>query len=76
MALTKIHLKVDGMTCSHCDQAISRAIRSLDGIQSVEVDRKSGMVIVAFNDSLASPAQINAAIEDLGIYGAQILPAV
>ena len=35
-----------GMTCEHCEKAVSRAIRQLDRAATVEIDRPAGKVEV------------------------------
>ncbi len=37
-------LKVDGMTCGHCERAVTAAIRTLDPHATVKVDLASGRV--------------------------------
>lgn len=75
MALTEIHLKITGMTCGHCERTVSRAIHSLDGIISASADHRSGVGIVVMNDVLVSVPQILAAVEDTGVYHAELLAA-
>ena len=35
-------IKVKGMSCEHCREAVSRAIKSVPGVSSVVVDLKNG----------------------------------
>lgn len=58
-----LDFQVEGMTCGHCEQAVTRAVTSVDPTAKVEVNRASGRVSV----STASDAQaIRQAIEDQG----------
>jgi len=75
MAQAEVHLRIEGMTCGHCERAVSNAIGSLDGITSVKVDHKSGSGTVVINDALVSPAQIVEAIENTGVYHGRIVAA-
>lgn len=52
---------VEGMTCSHCERAITRAIAGLGG--TARVDIAAGTVEV---DGVADEARVRAAIEDEG----------
>jgi copper chaperone len=52
---------VEGMTCSHCERAISKAIERLGG--RAEVDLSAGTVAV---DGVADEAAVRAAIEAEG----------
>ena len=44
--MTSKTLKVEGMSCHHCTEAVSRAVRALAGVQNVEVslNKKSAEV--------------------------------
>ena len=37
-----IELKVSGMTCGHCETAVAKALKDIEGVQSVQVDLKNG----------------------------------
>lgn len=37
---------VSGMTCGHCEKAVSRALRQLDPGAEVVIDRNAGKVLV------------------------------
>lgn len=52
---------VEGMTCSHCERAIERAVAALGG--AARVDVAAGTVEV---DGVADEARVRAAIEDQG----------
>lgn len=41
-----IQIQVDGMTCGHCERAVTQAIRSIDPQAQVQVDRQQGKVQV------------------------------
>ncbi len=53
---------VSGMTCSHCERAVTQAIQALDPQAQVEVDLAAGTVQV---QSSASEQAIREAIGDL-----------
>jgi copper chaperone len=36
-------LKVEGMTCGHCQKAVKEALEHVPGAQNVEVDLKTGV---------------------------------
>ena len=52
---------VEGMTCSHCDRAITRAVTALGG--TARVDIAAGTVEV---DGVTDEVRVRAAIEDEG----------
>ncbi len=41
------NFQVEGMTCSHCEQAVSRAVQALDPAARIEIDRAAGKVAIA-----------------------------
>ncbi len=54
---------VSGMTCSHCERAVTQAIKALDAQAQVKVDLASGTVEV---QSSASEQAIRQAISEEG----------
>jgi copper chaperone len=39
-------LRVEGMTCGHCQKAVKEALEQVPGAQNVEVDLKAGLAKV------------------------------
>lgn len=65
MKETKV-LKVEGMSCSHCENAVKKAAGALPGVESVSVDLRGKSVTVVFDNEKVLLAQIEEAIEDQG----------
>ena len=61
-----ITLTVDGMTCSHCVQAVENAVKGLDGVSDVTISLDEKKVTVQFDEKKATVEQISEAIEDQG----------
>ena len=57
----KHHFNVSGMTCGHCEKAVSRALRQLDPNAVVTIDRNTGQVLVASDCERAELASAIAA---------------
>lgn len=57
------NFQVDGMTCGHCERAVTKAVRSVDPAANVAVDRSSGRVVV---ESASDDQAIRKAIEGEG----------
>ena len=64
--MEKTVLKVEGMSCSHCENAIKNAVGSLDGTHSVSVDLKRKTVEVEYDPSKVTRDSIKNKIGDLG----------
>jgi copper chaperone len=56
-------LTVEGMTCGHCAQAVTKAVEALPAVDRALVDLGTGTVVI---DGSPDPAAVRAAIEDAG----------
>jgi len=45
--MTETVLKIEGMNCMHCKMAVERALKSLSGVTSVQVDLAKKEAVVA-----------------------------
>lgn len=59
-------LDVRGMTCGHCKMAVEGALKGLEGVSAVEVDLKSGKVVVTYDESTVSSESVKEAVEEQG----------
>jgi copper chaperone len=64
--MQNIVFKVEGMSCSHCENRIKKAISNLTGVSNVVVSLPDKSVTVDFNPSLITESQIRETIEDAG----------
>lgn len=62
----KITLKVEGMTCNHCEKAINDTLTALNGVNTVEVHLKEGTVNVTYSEEKVAVSQMVEAIEEQG----------
>lgn len=63
-------LTITGMTCASCAAAVERAVKKLDGAQSVSVNLATNRASVAYDPARLSLSNIKAAISDAG-YGVE-----
>lgn len=61
-----ITLKVEGMTCKLCVQAIEENVTALSGVDNVQVYLENGTVDVEFYKDVVQVKQITHTIEDQG----------
>ena len=61
---------VMGMSCSNCVAHVTKAIKDLDGISSVQVSLEEGSAIVDYDESMVNSKSIVDAIDEEG-YEAQ-----
>lgn len=57
--------QVAGMTCGHCEGAVSQELSALDGVGSVQADAATGQVTVASLAPLSDEA-VRAAVDEAG----------
>ena len=62
---TKI-IKVEGMSCEHCRNAVESALAKLNGVSSAEVNLDENHVRVEYNDSKVTFENMKEAIEEQG----------
>jgi len=59
-------LKVEGMSCSHCENAVKKSVGALNGVSAVEVDLKGKTITVEYESSKVTLDRIKSEIEDQG----------
>jgi len=64
--MEKIVMNVMGMSCSHCENAVKKAVLSLGGVVKVDVDIPTKKVVIEYQAEKITPADFKAAIEDQG----------
>ena len=60
-----VDLKVEGMTCGHCEMSVIKELSKLPGAADVKVSSASGTATLIVDDSV-DHAQIEAAVEEAG----------
>lgn len=59
-------LNVEGMSCSHCVNAVTKAVGALDGVSAVQVDLE-GKTVSVEHDAIKCPVdKIQLEIEEQG----------
>jgi copper chaperone len=64
--MESIVLKVEGMSCSHCENAIKKAVGALAGVNGVTVDLKKKTVKVDYDSSKVTTDSIKNEITEQG----------
>ena len=57
--------QVTGMTCSHCEQAVSSEVSQIAGVDNVEVSAATGRLIITSSEPVADE-QVLAAVDEAG----------
>ena len=61
-----VEFKCDGMTCTGCEQTITKVVNKLDGIKDVVADYKAKYVKVTYAGNLTNKDVIRKAINEAG----------
>lgn len=64
--MTQKTLKVEGMSCGHCELSVQEALDELDGVKSANADHEKGTVEVAYDESRVTDEQFKDAIKEVG----------
>lgn len=64
-------LNVTGMTCGHCQSAVTKALKAVPGVEAAEVDLASGRAVI---HGAALPEALMEAVADEG-YSAEVVRA-
>jgi copper chaperone len=66
LTMKTTRLKVSGMTCDHCVQAVEKALKNRNGVRSASVNLDSGTAEVEYEEREVVPEQMIAVIEEEG----------
>ena len=64
--MNSIDFHVTGMTCGGCENAVTRALQQLPGVESVTASHAANRVAVTFDSARVTRAQLADRIEALG----------
>ncbi|MGI6658167.1 MAG: heavy-metal-associated domain-containing protein [Dethiobacteraceae bacterium] len=59
-------LSISGMTCNHCKMRVEKALKTLDGVESVAVDVQAGRAEVQYDPAKISGEVLKNAVTDAG----------
>jgi copper chaperone CopZ len=71
MAKTKLELNIEGMTCQGCVRSIEKKLSTVNGVDYAHVNLGAGKAVVEYEDSLADPPKLIAAVEEIGFHAAR-----
>lgn len=61
----ELDLKIEGMTCAHCEMSISKELAKLAGAKDIKVSATDGTAHLSVDDSVTTDA-LAAAIDEAG----------
>ena len=63
--MTTTEFQVTGMTCSHCEHAVSSEVSQITGVDAVEVSAATGRLVITSTEPIADE-QVLAAVDEAG----------
>ena len=70
MSTEKITLKIEGMTCGHCEKSVNRILTGIEGVLECSVSLQNSSAEVTFDNSKTTKHLIEKAVNDSEIYKA------
>ena len=64
--MNKVKFTIGGMRCHGCSGRVKGALEKFQGVQSVEIDSRSGVTEVGFEDNGPAVDDMVAAVKNLG----------
>ena len=65
-------LKVTGMTCGHCERAVTNALRSVVGVSDARVELQNGRAVVEYDASQTSSRALATAVMNEGYMAEEV----
>ncbi|MBF2354219.1 heavy-metal-associated domain-containing protein [Listeria seeligeri] len=64
--MEKLTLKIEGMTCGHCEARVTKALAEVDGVTDTKVSLEEGTATVEFETGKVTEDSLIDAVEDAG----------
>ena len=64
--MVQVVLRVEGMSCGHCKNAVERSLKSVSGVQDAVVDLEAKTATVTYEEGKAARSDLEKAIVDAG----------
>ena len=59
-------LKVEGMTCSHCEMTVTKALKSISGVKEVKASHEENTAEVTYKKNKVTIDQLISAVDSAG----------
>jgi mercuric ion transport protein len=61
-----ISFDVEGMTCTGCENSVTRSLERIDGVAKAEASHETGKTVVQYDMSRVTPEEMEETIESRG----------
>jgi len=70
MVLEKTEIRIQGMTCGHCQKFVNNLLTKLDGVKNVDINLQNASASIEFDPEKINVADIKNAINNTETYKA------
>jgi copper chaperone len=64
--ITQETIKVEGMSCGHCEMRVKKAVEAVEGVRKAEVNLQNKQVTVEFEEGKTNLEKVKAAVREVG----------
>lgn len=64
--MTQETIKVEGMSCMHCQLRVKKAVEAVEGVQRADVNLQTKQVVVDYEEGKVNLEKVKAAIKESG----------
>lgn len=64
--MTQDTIKVEGMSCGHCQMRVKKAVEAVEGVQKADVNLQTKQVTIDYEEGKANLEKVKAAIKEAG----------
>lgn len=64
--MRKESIKIEGMTCNHCQMRVEKALKAIDGVHDTKVSLQDGCADVSYDPDIVTIDSIKATVAKIG----------
>jgi len=64
--MTQETIKVEGMSCMHCQTRVKKAVEAVEGVQKADVNLQTKQVTIDYEEGKANTEKVKDAIREAG----------
>jgi copper chaperone len=64
--ITQGTIKVEGMSCGHCQMRVKKAVEAVEGVKSADVSLQNKEVVLEYDEGKTNLEKARAAIKEAG----------
>ncbi|HII90863.1 MAG TPA: heavy-metal-associated domain-containing protein [Methanosarcina sp.] len=64
--MTQETIKVEGMSCMHCQMRVKKAVEAVEGVQKADVNLQTKQITIDYEEDKANTEKVKDAIREAG----------